>query len=97
MTITWNNILIVCGGIACIGGGVGYIIKLIKPVKALKDTVNAHSQMLDRDNKRFIELEGATKVQNKVLLALVSHEINVNSIDKLKQAKESLEDYLIEK
>lgn len=97
MIITWNDILAISSAIVVVGGGVGYIAKLIKPVKALKSTVESHSKMLDRDNKRFLELEDATKVQNKVLLALVSHEINGNSIDKLKQAKESLEDYLIEK
>ena len=97
MTITWDNILIIFGGIACIGGGIGYIIKLLKPVKDLKDTVDSHTKMLDNDNKRFIELESATKVQNKVLLSLVSHAINNNSYDKLKEAKSDLEEYLINK
>lgn len=97
MTITWDNILIIFGGIACIGGGIGYIIKLVRPVKDLKDTVDSHTKMLDNDNKRFMELEGATKIQNRVLLALVSHEINGNSIDKLKEAKSDLEEYLINK
>lgn len=97
MIITWNDILAISSAIVVVGGGVGYIAKLIKPVKALKSTVESHSKMLDRDNKKFAELEEATKVQNRVLLSLVSHAINNNSYDKLKQAKSDLEEYLINK
>jgi hypothetical protein len=52
---------------------------------------------LDRDNKRIASLEEGNKVICKALMALLSHEINGNSNDKLQKALEGLNEYLIER
>jgi len=52
---------------------------------------------LDRDNKRIGSLEDGNKVICKALIALLSHEINGNSNDKLQKALADLNEYLIER
>lgn len=50
------------------------------------------------DNKERIEtLEAGNKVICKALIAILSHEINGNSVDKLQKAVSDLNDYLIDK
>ena len=52
---------------------------------------------LDTDNKRIKSLEDGNRVVCKALMALLSHEINGNSNDKLQKALSDLNDYLIER
>ena len=52
---------------------------------------------LANDNKRLKTLEDGNKVICKALMAMLSHEINGNSIDKLQQALSDMHDYLIER
>ena len=52
---------------------------------------------LGKDNKRIASLEEGNKVICKALMALLSHEINGNSSDKLQKALSDINDYLIEK
>ena len=52
---------------------------------------------LDRDKKRLDTLEEGQRTLCRGILALLSHEINGNSIDKLKDAQIDLTNYLIER
>ena len=52
---------------------------------------------LSNDNKRIKTLEDGNKVVCKALMALLSHEINGNSSDKLQKALTDLHNYLIER
>lgn len=52
---------------------------------------------LDNDNKRIKSLEDGNKVVCKALIAMLSHDINGNSNDKLQHALETLNKYLIER
>lgn len=51
---------------------------------------------LDSDNKRIKRLEDGNRVQCRALMALLSHEINGNSNDKLEKALNELNEYLLE-
>lgn len=51
---------------------------------------------LNSDNERLEHLEEGNKVKCRALMALLSHEINGNSNDKLEKALSDLNDYLIE-
>lgn len=59
-----------------------------------RDEVN---RKLGNDNKRIENLEKGNKAQCKALMAILSHEINGNSIDKLQAALSGLQEYLIER
>ena len=52
---------------------------------------------LGRDNKRIASLEEGNRVICRALMALLSHEINGNSNEKLVKALADLNDYLIER
>lgn len=52
---------------------------------------------LGKDNKRIESLEEGNRVICRALMALLSHEINGNSNDKLAKALADLNDYLIER
>jgi len=52
---------------------------------------------LGNDNKRIASLEEGNKVICRALIALLSHEINGNSNDKLQKALADLNEYLIER
>ena len=52
---------------------------------------------LGNDNRRIKSLEDGNRVVCKALMALLSHEINGNSNDKLQKALSDLNDYLIER
>ena len=73
-------------------------------VWSLIDKVKKHSQWrtdvdakLDADKKRLDAQEEGQRVICRGILALLSHEINGNSVEKLKSAQQGITDYLIER
>lgn len=52
---------------------------------------------LNDGNDHFDQIDKGTRITQEALLALMQHAINGNDIDKLKNAKDKLESYLIEK
>ena len=80
---------------------VGNVVKVIqewrKPGLSEAEWRRDVDQKLDTDNKRIASLEEGNKVICKALIAMLSHEINGNSTEKLKKAMSDLQDYLIER
>lgn len=92
-------LLALCGAISVVGGAINLIRNWKKESK-----LTAHDTILKDHEVRIRKLEDNSKEQDhftKVLcnsvLALVSHEINGNSLDKLAAAQKELQDYLINK
>lgn len=92
-------VLAICSSIITIGGAINIILNWKKQSK-----VSRHDEEIRDHEKRIKYLEDKTKEQDgfiKVLcnsiLALVSHEINGNSKDKLRDAQKELQDFLINK
>lgn len=79
----------------------GNVIKTIhewrKPGMSNTQWKQETERKLDNDNRRIQSLEDGNKALCRGVLALLSHEINGNSIDKLQQAYDELSDYLIER
>lgn len=79
---------------------VGNVVKTIRdwrqPGMSEAEWRRAVDEKLDSDNRRIKHLEEGNKVKCKALMALLSHEINGNSSDKLEKALSELNDYLIE-
>lgn len=86
---------------------IGFVLlvwSLIDKIKSARKPAAdmAHWQMetntkLDRDNKRLNTLENGQKVMLRGINALISHEINGNSIDKLNKSQSEIMEYLIER
>lgn len=98
----------ICGAIVSISAAITIIIKVINKAKepernqneritALEGKVAKYEKYFDNDNKRLVELEKGNIVTQQALLALLSHAINGNDLDSLKEAKTKLERYLVNK
>lgn len=90
-------LLAICGSITTIGGAINLLLNWKKQSK-----VERHDGEIKDHELRIRKLEDKTKEQDsfiKVLcnsiLALVSHEINGNSKDKLENAQKELQDFLV--
>lgn len=108
ITFTIADVLWICGGICTISAAIAVIIKAVakatepetvqnKRLDALEAQVKKFAEYLDRDNRRLNSLDEGNRVTQRALLALMSHAINGNDIDKLSKAKNDLEEYLIRK
>ena len=67
------------------------------PVNNLEGQVKEHDERLKRDHERLNELEDSNRIIMRALMALMSHEINGNSDDKLKASYDEIQKFLIEK
>lgn len=104
VAITLQTILALFGGITCIVGGISAIAKLFSPFKKLKQKVEDHDTKLNKDFERMEafgkatqEIEETNKAICKSLLVLMNHEITGNGVDKLKEQRDALEQFLIDK
>ena len=68
-----------------------------QPVSNLEAVVQEHDEKLKRDHERLNNLEDANRIIMRSHLAMLSHEINGNSDDKLKASFDEIQKYLIEK
>ena len=89
ITFLWVGAALVAFALA-----VWALVDRIKKQSEWKNEVNAK---LSKDKGRIDGLEEGQKVICRGILALLSHEINGNSVDKLKNAQQGITDYLIEK
>lgn len=101
-------ILGICGAITCISGAVAVIIRTITAAKQPNKTQNErlddierrledHDKLFKKEKLRIDEIVEGNKVTQKALLALLSHAINGNNINELKEAEAALSKYLIER
>lgn len=67
------------------------------PVNTLEETVKKHDERLARDHERLNDLEDSNRIILRALMAMLSHEINGNSDDKLKDSFDEIQKYLIQK
>lgn len=79
----------------------GNVIKTFKGWKTPMDDMKTWKDVVDdklkKDNTRLTDLEEGNRVICRGILALLSHEINGNSTDKLRESQAEITNYLIEK
>ena len=68
-----------------------------QPVNTLESTVSDHSEKLKNDHERITAVEESNRIIMRALMAVMSHEINGNSTDKLRDSMEEINDFLIKK
>ena len=108
MNLDINNfaaeLLLIAAFISAIGGAIAVIRKAIKNSKPSKhdEKLKEQAEQLRQLNERVTILESTNRKQDKFveamcgsMLALLDHNINGNSIDKLKEAKEEMQEFLI--
>jgi len=79
----------------------GNVVKVVKEWGKPKMSETEWKRDVDASikdhSKRIESLEDGNRIVCKALMAMMSHEINGNSIDKLQKAYDALNDYLIDK
>ena len=68
-----------------------------KPEEDLRKWQRDTDLKLDADKKRINSLEDGQKVMLRGINAIISHEINGNSVDKLQKSQTEIINYLIER
>lgn len=97
ITIVVKSLLWIFGAIAVIGGGIAVIAKVFKPYKKLKERVSALEKRFEGDHKELEKVEIGIEKICKCTLAITEHELTGNGDEKLRKAKDEMEDYLIQK
>lgn len=99
-------LLYICTAVLTIGNAGLVIATIVNKAKApnkiqneritgLESRMDKVERHLDSDNVRIKSIEEGNKVTQKALLALMSHALNDQDNDKLMEAKDELERYLI--
>lgn len=68
-----------------------------QPVNTLEQTVQEHEEKLKNDHDRLNTLEESNRIIMRAMMALMGHEINGNSTDKLKSSYDEIQRFLIDK
>lgn len=90
-------LLAICSGITTIGGAINLLRNWRKEsrVERHDKEIKDHEQRIRKLEDDSKDQDGFIKVLCNSILALISHEINGNSLDKLKDAQNDLQDFLI--
>ena len=94
-TITSAQILAFCAFLTTLWGVWKIVKEIKKPNDDLKNTVARHDQLLDNDDKRLKEIENSNRMILQCLLVIINHDITGNGIEKMKTARDELQEYLI--
>lgn len=96
-TVTSTQIIWLCTFVVGLWGVWKMIKELRKPGDDMKATVARHTQLLDNDNRRMEAIEDSNQMILKCLSVIINHEITGNGIEKMKQTRDELQEYLINK
>lgn len=96
-TITSNQILAFCALLTAIWGVWKIVKEIKKPNDDLKEKVTEHDMLLDNDDRRLASIEESNKMTLQCLLVIINHEITGNGIEKMKAARDELQEFLINK
>ena len=96
-SITANQIMGFCALVTALWGIWKIVKEIKKPNEDLKKTVEKHEQLLTNDNTRLEDIEDSNKMMLQCLLVMINHNITGNGIDKLKETRDELQEFLIKK
>lgn len=113
VVITVEGLLWFCTAIAIVGGATAIIVKCFAPFQKMKAEVASKASVCDlealkkeveglkiyqnTDHTELQKLEVGIEKICKCTLAITDHELTGNSVDKLREAKDEMQDYLIQK
>ena len=68
-----------------------------RPVSSLEAKVNDHEERLGGNDRRINDLEESNRIIMRALMAMLSHEINGNSDEKLRASYDEIQQFLIDR
>lgn len=95
--VTYEALIWFCGFIITIGGATAVISRWLAPVKRLIQRVDKLETMVNSDHDRLKDVETGNEKICKCVFALVNHELTGNSVDKMREARDEMQEYLIKK
>lgn len=96
-TVSLSQLLGLCSAVGAVWGVYKIYVELMKPSRELRKKVELHEQFLTNDKQQIQEIQESNKIMCKCMLVLINHEITGNGIDKMKNMRDELQEYLIEK
>lgn len=104
----WTFVLAVASAVVLLSNAIEKIVKAWKAAKApnvkqderitaLEDWRRTVDGKLDRDNDRLESIEEGNRASQRALLALLDHGIDGNNIKQMQDAKEILQNHLIDR
>lgn len=101
-----TTILAVAGGFSTMAVAANWFVKLVQVLKApnakqdkdiaeLKEWRKGVDEKLDNDNKRLNKSAESDRITQRALLALLAHGIDGNHQKQMEEAKEELQNHLI--
>jgi hypothetical protein len=97
LTISFKDILWWLGFVVTLGSAIAVFNRFFSPFKELKARVDKLEAYQNKDHNTLKTLETGNEKICKCVLAITDHELTGNSVEKLRQAKDEMQDYLIEK
>lgn len=92
-------LLAIAAGIVTIGGAVAFVEhiaeKASKHNRELAEQVESHEERLLRDHKRLNDLESSSRLIMRGVMQLMSHEVDGNHTQQLKDVRNEMQEYLI--
>lgn len=95
IAVTTSQIIWFCSFIGAIWGVWKIAKEIHKPSEDLKNRVEKHDALLNKDNVRLKEIEESNQMILKSLLVIINHDITGNGIEKMKTTRDELQEYLI--
>lgn len=106
--ITFEQIILLVAVVLVLIGAYNTVMTAVKnhreekkrrnaPVSTLETTVREHDERLDRDHHRLNDLEESNRIIMRALMAMLSHEINGNSDEKLRASYDEIQQFLIDR
>lgn len=68
-----------------------------KPVEELKARADVYDRMFARDKERLDSMEEQSIIMLRGVKAILSHEINGNSVDKMQQSMSEIDEFLLKR
>ena len=94
-TITSDQIIWLCAFVVGLWGVWKIVKEIRKPNDDLKATVARHDQLLADDNRRINDMQESNQMMLKSMLVIINHEITGNGLEKMKETRDELQEYLI--
>lgn len=102
----WAAVLGIASAFLLLANATEKIVKIYRATKAPNDQQNDRLDALEEwrksvdsklkaDNDRLSDIDDGNRVTQRALLALLDHGIDGNNIDQMQQAKEALQNHLI--
>ncbi len=96
-TIAVSDIAYLLGFIVSVWGVVKIFKEVVTPYRIKMKEIEKNTEYLRRDDKRIKDLEDSHAMIYEYLLVMLNHEITGNGVDKMKQVRDEMQEFIINK